>query len=245
MTGTPPAPADVAPERSPGGRTVDRVVQFSDGVFTVALTLLVVDLAVPDLAPGVSEADLQRALEAQFPNILAFLLTFWVVALYWLTHHRHFRMIHRYDGRLLLLNLVFLMTIVFIPWPTAVLGHYGNYVTAWVVYAVAMAAIGLAATALWWYGSGPHGLADGVTPHLRRYYAVRALIQPAMFLLSIPVAMVSLIGRGVLLDPHVRWAGRREPPVRPQRDRSAGLTDPPYGIGSRTKTGIWRSVRVW
>ena len=168
-------------------------MQFSDGVFTVALTLLVVDLSVPDLASGFSEADLQRALEAQFPNVLAFLLTFWVVAAYWLTHHRHFRLIHRYDGRLLLLNLVFLMTIVFIPWPTAVLGHYGNYVTAWVVYGVAMAAIGLAATALWWYGSGPHGLADGVTPELRRYYTVRALIQPVIFLLSVPVAAVSLI----------------------------------------------------
>ena len=191
MAGTPPPPAP--PDAVRGPRTVDRVVQFSDGVFTVALTLLVVDLAVPDLAPGFSEADLRRALEAQFPNVEAFLLTFWVVAAYWLTHHRHFVLIHRYDGRLLLLNLVFLMTIVFIPWPTAVLGHYGSYVTSWVVYASAMAAIGLAATALWWYGSGDHGLADGVTSELRRYYAVRALIQPAMFLLSIPVAAVSLI----------------------------------------------------
>ncbi|HEY7940947.1 MAG TPA: TMEM175 family protein [Candidatus Limnocylindrales bacterium] len=167
-------------------------MQFSDGVFTVALTLLVVDLAVPSLGPASTEADLQRALGDQVPNVLAFLLTFWVVAAYWLTHHRHFRLIHRYDGRLLLLNLVFLMTIVFIPWPTAVLGHFGGYVTAWVVYALAMAAIGSAATALWWYGSGPHGLADGVTPELRRYYAVRALIQPVMFVLSIPVATVSL-----------------------------------------------------
>lgn len=191
MAGTPPPPAP--PDAVRGPRTVDRVVQFSDGVFTVALTLLVVDLAVPDLAPGFSEADLRRALEAQFPNVEAFLLTFWVVAAYWLTHHRHFVLIHRYDGRLLLLNLVFLMTIVFIPWPTAVLGHYGSYVTSWVVYASAMAAIGLAATALWWYGSGDHGLADGVTPRLRRYYAVRAFIQPAMFLLSMPVAAVSLI----------------------------------------------------
>jgi len=62
-------------------RTVDRVVQFSDGVFTVALTLLVVDLAVPSLAPGSTERDLQQALQAQVPNVLAFLLTFWVVAL--------------------------------------------------------------------------------------------------------------------------------------------------------------------
>jgi uncharacterized membrane protein len=178
MAGTPTALPDASPEASPGGRTVDRVVQFSDGVFTVALTLLVVDLAVPDLAAGSTEADLQRALQGQFPSVQAFLLTFWVVAMYWLTHHRHFRLIHRYDSRLLVLNLVLLMTIVFIPWPTAVLGHYGSYVTAWVLYAVAMAAIGFAAAALWWYGSGDHGLSDRVTP--------------IIFVLSIPVAAVSL-----------------------------------------------------
>jgi uncharacterized membrane protein len=192
MAGTPPAPPGAPPEGSPGGRTVDRVVQFSDGVFTVALTLLVVDLAVPDLAAGSTEADLQRALQGQFPSVQAFLLTFWVVAMYWLTHHRHFRLIHRYDSRLLVLNLVLLMTIVFIPWPTAVLGHYGSYVTAWVLYAVAMAAIGFAAAALWWYGSGDHGLSDRVTPDLRRYYTARSLTPPIIFVLSIPVAAVSL-----------------------------------------------------
>ena len=157
-------------------------MQFSDGVFTVALTLLVVDLSVPDLASGFSEADLQRALEAQFPNVLAFLLTFWVVAAYWLTHHRHFRLIHRYDGRLLLLNLVFLMTIVFIPWPTAVVGP----------------------------GRG-------------------SLAHP----------------RPVLLDPDVHLRRRGEAPLRPRRDRGVARPDLPYGTGSRTKTGIWRSVRVW
>ena len=95
------------------------------------------------------------------------------------------------------------MTIVFIPWPTAVLGHYGNYVTAWVVYAIAMAAIGLAATALWWYGSGDHGLADGVTPELRRYYTVRAL-DPASDLPALDPGRRRLAHhRRVLLDPHV------------------------------------------
>jgi uncharacterized membrane protein len=185
--------ADGLPDQAPGDHDVSRVVQFSDGVFTVALTLLVVDLAVPDLAPGFTDADLQQALLNQVPNVLAFLLTFWVVAAYWLTHHRHFRLIHRYDGRLLVLNLFFLMTVVFIPWPTSLLGHFGDRVIVWDIYACSMAAIGFAVTALWWYGSGDRGLADGVTPQLRRYYAIRALIQPTVFLLSVPLAAVSLV----------------------------------------------------
>ncbi|MGZ3632379.1 MAG: TMEM175 family protein [Candidatus Limnocylindrales bacterium] len=168
------------------------MVQFSDGVFTVALTLLVIDIAVPVLPTGSSEADLVDQLRAQVPNILAFALTFWVVAAYWLTHHRHFRFIRRYDGRLQFLNLLLLMTVCFLPWPTAVLGRYGGEVAAWVLYALAMTATGLAAMALWVYGSGDRGLADDVTPDLRTYFTARTLIQPVIFLLSIPVALVSL-----------------------------------------------------
>lgn len=168
------------------------MVQFSDGVFTVALTLLVIDIAVPALPSGSSEAELVAQLRSQVPNILAFALTFWVVAAYWLTHHRHFRFIRRYDGRLQFLNLLLLMTICFLPWPTAVLGRYGDEFAAWVLYALSMTATGLAAMALWVYGSGDHGLADGITPELRVYFTARTLVQPTLFLLSIPVALVSL-----------------------------------------------------
>ena len=173
-------------------RSAHRLIQFSDGVFTVALTLLVIDIAVPTLPNGSSESALVAQLGAQVPNIAAFVLTFGVVGAYWLTHHRHFLFIRRYDGRLLLLNLLLLMTVCFIPWPTAVLGHFGNYFAVWVLYALSMAAIGLATTAMWVYASNKPSLVDDVTPELRRYYAARAAIQPAVFLVSIPIAAVSL-----------------------------------------------------
>jgi uncharacterized membrane protein len=174
-------------------RSAHRLVQFSDGVFTVALTLLVIDIAVPVLPGNASQQDLVNKLIDQVPNIEAFALTFWVVGTYWLTHHRHFIFIRRYDGPLLLLNLLLLMTVCFIPWPTAVLGHYGNYFVAWVLYAISMAAMGLAAASVWWYASNKPALVDGVTPELLRYYGLRAIVQPAVFLASIPVAAVSLL----------------------------------------------------
>jgi uncharacterized membrane protein len=138
---------------------VQRLVQFSDGVFTVALTLLVINIAVPTLPNGSTETALVAQLSSQVPNILAFVLTFWVVGSYWLTHHRHFLLIHRYDGPLLLLNLLFLMTVCFIPWPTAVLGHYGNSFAVWALYALSMAAMGIATTAMWVYASNRPSLA--------------------------------------------------------------------------------------
>ena len=169
-----------------------RLVQFSDGVFTVALTLLVIDIAVPTLPNSVSEKQIVDQLVGQIPNIEAFLLTFWVVGLYWLTHHRHFQFIRRYDSPLLLLNLLLLMTVCFIPWPTAVLGHYGDYFAVWVLYALSMAAMGFATAGVWAYASGKANLVDGVTPELRRFYLLRALVQPLVFLASIPIAAVSL-----------------------------------------------------
>jgi uncharacterized membrane protein len=175
-----------------GERSAHRLVQFSDGVFTVALTLLVIDIGIPNLAAGASEAELVKQLEAQLPNIFAFVLSFWVVGEYWLIHHRDFLFIRRYDGRLMLLNLLFLMTVCFIPWPTAVLGHYGGYLTTWVLYSGSMAAMGFAATALWVYASARPSLVDGMTPDLRRYYTYRALVQPIVFLASIPIAALSL-----------------------------------------------------
>jgi uncharacterized membrane protein len=142
-------PRDRRPRDEP---SVQRMVQFSDGVFTVALTLLVIDIAVPTLPNGAPAAALVAQLSSQVPNILAFALTFWVVGAFWLTHHRHFLFIRHYDQSLLVLNLVLLMTVCFIPWPTAVLGHYGNYFAVWALYAVSMAAMGLAPAAMRVYG---------------------------------------------------------------------------------------------
>lgn len=170
-----------------------RLVQFSDGVFTVALTLLVIDIAVPNLPSGTSSDELTRQLWDQLPNIAAFALSFWVVGAYWLTHHRHYVFIHRYDGTLLLLNLLLLMTVCFIPWPTAVIGHFGNYFVAWVLYALSMAAMGLATAAVWFYASSKPALVDGVTPELRRFYMARTVVTPAVFLVSIPIAAINLV----------------------------------------------------
>ena len=169
-----------------------RLVQFSDGLFTVALTLLVIDIAVPNLPSGTSSDELTRQLWDQLPNIAAFALSFWVVGAYWLTHHRHYVFIQRYDGTLLLLNLLLLMTVCFIPWPTAVIGHFGNYFVAWVLYALSMAAMGLATAAVWFYASSRPALVEGVTPELRRFYMYRAIVTPAVFLISIPIAAVNL-----------------------------------------------------
>ena len=121
----------------------DRVVFFSDAVFAIAITLLIVDLQVPEVAHVESGRQLRDAL----PRIGGFALSFAVIGLFWMGHHRLFRHIKGLNWSLVLLNLLFLGCIAFLPHPTALLSAAGDQVPATIFYAAA----GLAEAAVWLY----------------------------------------------------------------------------------------------
>jgi uncharacterized membrane protein len=165
----------------------DRVLFFSDAVFAIAITLLIVDLRVPDL-PHVQSGQLLRH---SIPQIGGFAYSFAAIGLFWLAHHGLFRHIKGMDHLLVLLNLLFLGTIAFVPYPTALLSAAGSQVPATVFYAASLAAVGLAEAAVWLYAIRIRELAlPTVSPELRRWVLLRILRTPAIFLLSIPVALI-------------------------------------------------------
>jgi uncharacterized membrane protein len=126
---------------------LDRLIFFADAVFAIAMTLLV--LAIPRPEGG---TDVRSFLEHQDAGkFIAYLISFWVIALFWLAHHRLFRVVRRYDYGVLLLNLLVLFCIAFLPYPSAILGDHGTDVAATVFYALCVAATGAAFTALSWY----------------------------------------------------------------------------------------------
>lgn len=138
---------DVPDDASAVRRDVDRVSAFSDGVFAIAITLLVLSIDVPNV-PGNRLGD---ALEDLIPFVFTYLLSFFVVGVYWLAHHRMFRSVRRVDRRLLWLNLLLLSFIALLPFPTEVLGRYGDTTLGTVVYAASIAAVGGAMVLLWRY----------------------------------------------------------------------------------------------
>jgi len=157
----------------------------------VAITLLVLDLRLPDLGSQQTEARLQAALLAAVPSIVSFVLSFVVIALYWVSHHRLFQVIRRYDRRLLLLNFAFLLTVCFIPFPTGVIGHYGQLRTAAIVYAGSLALTGLSLAVLWWYAAVQPAPRRGPEWRAARHFMSRALVTSAVFIASIPVILIS------------------------------------------------------
>jgi len=177
----------VYPLARSGSLEYDRVLFFTDAVFAIAITLLVVDLRVPE---AVGHVVAKQELNDAKSSIIGFAISFTVIGIFWVGHHSLFRYIKAFDRRLILLNLFFLGTIAFLPFPTQLLSVTSADQTAAVIfYACCGGVAGLAEAAVWAYGTAPrHGLAPPISPGLRRYLLLRTLRLPVVFALSIPVA---------------------------------------------------------
>jgi uncharacterized membrane protein len=129
-----------------------RVEAFSDGVFAIAITLLVLELKVPHLPDGGAGGSLVRALLAQWPSYVALVTSFFTILIMWINHHRIFRFVHRIDANFLYANGLLLFGVTVVPFPTAVLADYfekpGASVAA-AAYAGTFVLIGLAYNLLW------------------------------------------------------------------------------------------------
>lgn len=167
---------------------LERLIFFSDAVFAIAITLLALEIRLPELPEHVSNAELLAALGSIWPKYLSFVISFLVIGSYWIVHHRIFRNVRRYDGRLMLLNLLLLMAVSFVPFPTALLGEHNNLVSA-VFYALAMTLVGFLTVMIFAYiSAGGRLLEQPLTPLIFRQRLLRMLIAPLVFLFSIGVA---------------------------------------------------------
>lgn len=145
-------------EDTSGDLSLDRLVFFSDAVFAIAVTLLVLDIHVPDLPRIVSNADAWRAFTDLTPSFFAFALSFLVIGRFWMGHHERFRPLRHFDPRLMWPNLLYLMAIAYMPFATAFLGRNIGHFVPELVYNLSM--LGLSLLAYWlawtvWRAGGP------------------------------------------------------------------------------------------
>ena len=210
-----PAPAKAAqPPEAALQLGLDRLVFFSDAVFAIAITLLALDIRLPE-GDFTDDAALVQALLSMSDAYLAFAISFWVIASFWLGHHRMFLQIRRYDERLILLNFVLMMLIAFVPFPTTLISDYDNR-TAVIVYAATMVAIGLTMMLITAYAAGPGKLTDAPpSATWRQRGMTRSLAVVLVFGLSIAIAFIDpdwAMYSWLLLLPISIWR-RRQPPA--------------------------------
>ncbi|HET6761405.1 MAG TPA: TMEM175 family protein [Gemmatimonadaceae bacterium] len=130
-----------------------RIEAFSDGVFAIAITLLILEIQVP---PQTAHGELRDALVDLWPSYLAFLASFMTIGVMWLNHHRLFTLINKRDDGLIAFNLLLLLGITWLPFPTALiaehlLGPHVDQQTAAVVYAASFFAIAIVFNVMWRY----------------------------------------------------------------------------------------------
>lgn len=172
------------------GRDTGRIEYFSDAVFAIAMTLLVLDIRLPDLIDPTKPGALWTQIGDLWPQFFAYVLSFAVLALNWVFHHRKFRVVRSYDGGLIWINLLFLLFVAVLPFPTSLLSDYGSVGDAGVVlYAAEVGILAALQTLLWWYAFRRGHLDPQVTPRLARYIARANLLPALLFWLSIPVVL--------------------------------------------------------
>jgi len=168
------------------GDGMGRILALSDGVFAIALTLLILDIAVPAMT---SNDELGTVLLNLWPHYLAYLLSFVVIARFWVIHHQTFRLIVRDNATLVWLNFLLLFFIAFLPFPTAVIGAHEGSAAAAVLYAVAVCLTGASSAAYLWYATGRANL---IRPDVGRgqirAMRARSMSGPVFFALTVPVA---------------------------------------------------------
>lgn len=169
---------------------LERIALFSDAVIAIALTLLAIDLRLPDVT-GADDAAFLRMLGDLGPHYFAFLISFGVVALYWRAHHRMFRYIERWDGGLLAVNMIFLFMVVQQPLFASMLGSYGALRSATAIYALGLAALGFSSLGMWLYVLRRRLVTPGLPSGYVRYTSVRSGGVAVAFLMSVGLALFS------------------------------------------------------
>ncbi|MFI5187827.1 MAG: TMEM175 family protein [Chitinophagales bacterium] len=175
------------------GFQLERLAFFSDAVFAIAITLLAIDIKIPELEKP-SEINLVHALTDTIPKFIGFLISFFLIGLYWTVHHRLLGFVINYNRKLLWLNLFFLFTIVIMPFNTAFYSEYitKRMITPIVFYSCNIILLGLSNLLIWRYVGNPKNhLSEGLTQRAAKYFALTAIAFPVIFTITAFVYLIA------------------------------------------------------
>ncbi|WP_042401095.1 TMEM175 family protein [Streptacidiphilus carbonis] len=207
-----------------------RVEAFSDGVFAIAITLLILDVKAPSQSTGKS---LAHQLAHQWPQYDAYVVSFLVIGIMWANHHQVFSFVARVDRVLLFLNLLLLMGVSALPWATSVVSGYLDQPKgaelAVALYGGFMVAHALTFQALWWWLTRTGHLFDARVDEVlargtRARFALGTVVYPILVGLSFVNAVLTLALHGAIA---IYYAfNQLRVPIKPQADGDAEAVQP-------------------
>jgi uncharacterized membrane protein len=173
--------------------TTNRLEFLTDGVFAIVMTLLVLEISIPEIAQPSLQAELPRRLLELWPKLFSYVLSFLVLGILWTLHHRSFHSIKRSDNALIWLNIIFLMFVALIPFSTSLLGNYGTEQLSIVIYSAnALLALGMRLL-IWTYATGKYRLVDSdISPRWLKMNNLITIVFFPSFILVIGVSFISV-----------------------------------------------------
>jgi uncharacterized membrane protein len=214
-------------DENPNGR----VLALSDGVIAVAITLLVLDIRLPEGFGAFNDTELWAALVALWPRLLAYLLSFYVIAQFWFSHRSKFNQIIKTDSRLIWINMLFLLTVGLVPFTTNLIAESGGTLST-IIYAATMVVSGLSLAGIWEYAAVNKMIDPKVTSEDRRVHLQGTLVTALVFAISIPLSVVhadtakyfwiALWPAGIALRWWAQYRWSKEHPGQPYPRRRRG-----------------------
>lgn len=179
----------ISPDQTPG---TNRIEAFSDGVFAIVITLLVFQMQTPEINDKRNWSELFYALYNLLPKFAGYVISFFFVAVFWVSHHQYFNTLSFSKRGLLWLNNIFLFFVTFIPFPTGVLGTYHENLTAVVFFGLTFFAASLTYALLRWYGWEDNITSDKFDSDSLKQAKRLSFLLPALYLAGIFIAFFNL-----------------------------------------------------
>jgi len=171
-----------------------RLSAMSDGVFSIVITLMVLSIKIPEIAPDRVSQELTQHLTNMLPDLATLIISFIILGIYWIGHNNVFTHVVRHDRALLWLNIFFLMSVATIPYPTTLLVRYGQAQSPIILYAINLIVGGVLLDVIWWYGSrNRYLMCEGITSNLISAFHRRILTGPVIYLIAIGLSFVSIL----------------------------------------------------
>ncbi|NCD70642.1 TMEM175 family protein [Mucilaginibacter agri] len=165
---------------------IDRIILFSDAVFAIAITLLIIEIKAPEIHHDYTVAQMWDQLAHLLPKFFGFALSFWVIAIYWRSHHRIFGFVNQYTNRMIMLNFLFLFSLVLMPFSSAYYSENVAYAIPYYFYNSNIIFTGITNCLLIRYVFSPnnHIVEHQPTLLFQKLFMARAITVPAVFVLG-------------------------------------------------------------
>ncbi|MDQ5860458.1 MAG: TMEM175 family protein [Thermoproteota archaeon] len=171
----------------------EHVVSFGDAIFAFAITLMTLSIDIPNLPSNLTESQLLSRLYDMYPQVEDYIISFAVIAIFWISYHQVFNFITRSHISMVYLNLLFLLLITFLSITTSLVINYGSYQISYVIYCVVVIMTSFLLALIWWYATKDYRLVDeDIHPLFVRGLMVNLLLVPFVFGISILISFFDL-----------------------------------------------------